>query len=84
MTFPQFYSLMKYIAENNGPYGSNDQRPSVRYVDPVIDMRTMEVFAIDIRCSGSADVSFTTVNEFHNHPLSLEQRIREFLDARVV
>jgi len=23
MTFPQFYSLMKYIAENNGPYGSN-------------------------------------------------------------
>ena len=82
MKFHEFNGLVEYIAKYNTSRNVQYGRPGVRYLDPVIDMRSMEVFAVDIRCT-TIDVSFSVVNEARTNPLSLEQRIREFLDTAV-
>ena len=81
MSFKEFGDLLRHIASNNSPMKSNDSRPSVKYVDPVMDMRFNNVFAVTLRGFGFEDKVFHTQNECRDLEQSLEERIREFLDT---
>ena len=81
MSFQEFGNLLKYIANNNSPMNGRYPKPMVKYVDPVMDMRTNEVFAVTLRGFGFEDKVFHTQNECRDLPQSLEDRIREFLDS---
>lgn len=81
MSFQEFGNLLKYIADNNSPLKGVGTRPSVKYLDPVFDMRTNSVFAITIRGFGFNETVFHTQNECSNLPQSLEERVRLFLDS---
>jgi hypothetical protein len=83
MTFQEFGSLLKHIANNNSPRVSAYPRPTVKYVDPVMDMRTNCVFAVTLRGFGNEDKVFHTQNECRDLPQSLEERIREYLDTPI-
>jgi len=80
MSFQEFGNLLNYIANRNSPMKAFP-RPSVKYVDPVMDMRTNSVFAVTLRGFGFEDKVFHTQNECRDLPQSLEERIREFLDT---
>lgn len=81
MSFQEFGNLWKYIHENNSPLTCNPNRRSVKYMDPVIDMRTNSVFAITLRGFGSEDITFHTQNECRDLPQSLFERVKEYLDT---
>lgn len=81
MSFQEFGNLLKYIANNNSPLNCRRNYPSVKYVDPHMDMRTNSVFAVTLRGFGSEDKVFHTQNECRDLPQSLDERIREYLDT---
>ena len=81
MSFQEFGNLLQYIQKNNSPFFVKYPRPSVKYVEPVMDMRDNSVFAVRIRGFGFEDQDFHTQNECSDLPDSLETRIRAFLDT---
>lgn len=81
MSFKEFGDLLKYIAEHNSPLKAVYPLPSVKYVDPVMDMRTNTVFAVTLRGFGTEDKVFHTQNECRDLKQSLYERIREYLDT---
>jgi len=82
MSFQQFGELLKYIDANNSPIKNfTHGRRTVKYLDPVIDMRTNSVFAVTLRGFGYEDMVFHTQNECRDLPQSLFERIKEFLDT---
>ncbi len=81
MSFQEFGNLLKYIAANNSPLNAKYPKPTVKYVDPVMDMRTNCVFAVTLRGFGCADKVFHTQNECRDLEESLEERIRAYLDT---
>jgi hypothetical protein len=80
MSFQTFIDLLKYIANNNSPGKDVYPRPCIKYVDPVMDMRTNTVFAVTLRGFGYEKV-FHTQNECRDLPQSLAERIHEYLDS---
>ena len=80
MTFKECFNLLVYIANNNAPERMPYPRPNIKYVDPHMDMRTNTVFAVTLRGYGDTK-DFYITNEFIDHPMSLEERIREYLDT---
>jgi hypothetical protein len=84
MSFQEFATLITYIANRNSPFRSPYPRPSIKYVDPVFDMRTNSVFAITLRGFGSEDKVFHTQNECRDLPESLYERVMNYLDTPVV
>lgn len=81
MTFRVFGDLIKYIQENNSPFKGRKNHPTIKYIDPVFDMRTDTVFALTLRGFGSEDVVFHTQNECRDLPQSLFDRVKEYLDT---
>lgn len=81
MSFQEFGELVKYISKNNSPINFVHGRRSVKYIDPVFDMRTNSVFAVTLRGFGYEDTVFHTQNECRDLPQSLFERIKEFLDT---
>lgn len=81
MSFKEFGGLLRHIAENNSPSASAYPKPTIKYVDPVMDMRTNSVFAVTLRGFGTEDKVFHTQNECRDLEQSLEQRIRQYLDT---
>jgi len=81
MSFQEFGELLKFIKENNSPFKSPYPRPTVKYLDPVFDMRSNTVFAITLRGFGNADAVFHTQNECRDLPQSLDERVREYLNT---
>lgn len=81
MSFQQFADLVKFIAEHNSPLKSKYPFPSVKYIDPVFDMRTNSVFALTLRGFGTNDKVFHTQNECRDLPQSLDERVREYLNT---
>jgi hypothetical protein len=84
MSFQEFGNLLKYISANNSPFTAKYPKPSVKYIDPVMDMRTNSVFAVTFRGFGSEDKVFHTQNECRDLPQTLDERIREWLDTPIV
>ena len=81
MSFREFGDLLQYIQKNNSPFFVKYPRPSVKYVEPIMDMRDNSVFAVTIRGFGFEDQVFHTQNECRDLPAPLEDRIRTFLDT---
>lgn len=81
MTFQEFGDLVKYIQANNSPLRGRRNHPSIKYIDPHLDMRTNTVFALTLRGFGMDDVVFHTQNECRDLPQSLFERVKEYLDT---
>jgi hypothetical protein len=79
MSFQEFADVVKHIAQHNAPGGNHYPLPTIKYIDPVFDMRTNTVFAVTFRAFGSAETQFHTQNECRDLPLSLKQRVMEYL-----
>ena len=79
MSFQEFGNLLKFIRDNNSPLTAKYPARSIKYIDPVFDMRTNSVFAVSFRSFGSEDKAFHTQNECRDLPQSLDERIREWL-----
>lgn len=79
MTFDELREVLEFINQNNSPvYGSKKNCPTVKYVDPVLDMRDQRCFCIKFRGYGDSTV-FTTINQWGDHPLSLKERVMLYL-----
>lgn len=81
MSFQEFADLVKYIQVNNSPMRGRRNYPSIKYVDPHLDMRFNTVFALTLRGFGMEDITFHTQNECRDLPQSLFDRVKEFLDT---
>jgi len=80
MTFDELREVLDFINENNSPvYGNKKGCPTVKYVDPVIDMRDQRCFCIEFRGYVGGGITFTTVNQGRDHPLSLKERVMLYL-----
>jgi hypothetical protein len=79
MSFQEFGNLLKYIANNNSPINHTIRgTPTVKYVDPHMDMRTNTVFSVKLRGFGS-EAEFYVMNEARDIPESLYDRIMTYL-----
>jgi len=81
MSFAEFAELLKHINEEHSPI-----RPVlfpqriVKYIDPVLDMRTNTIFSITFRGFGE-EKNLNCVNENRELETSLFQRCMEYLDG---
>lgn len=81
MTMTELSSLVKLIGEQNSPFTARGDRPSIKYVDPHIDMRTMDCFSLQFRGFGSDDITFHVCNEHRENPRSLFERCVRYLET---
>lgn len=72
MSFSELKYLLEYIQENNSPGKAlpGNKRKVIKYVDPVIDMRSGAVFAVKFRMYFSEHVIHTQ-NECRDLPDNL-------------
>lgn len=82
MSMQSFINLVKDIRDHYGPFSTVCKGRCVKYIDPVIDMRTLSVFAVSFRGFGFDQTFFNTTNENRDLPDSLETRIRAWLDEK--
>lgn len=84
MSIKELGEILLYISQNNSPLRDNvDHRPSIKYVDPVIDMRNNTVFCIKLRGICVEEIFYSS-NEYRYHPMTLKQRLIAFLDSGYV
>lgn len=83
MSFQAFGDLLKYIQQNNSPLTVQPGYPSIKYIDPIFDMRTNTVFALTFRGFGFDDKPFHTQNECRDLPESLQERVMAFLTTKL-
>jgi hypothetical protein len=84
MTISALEKLLTYIYENNSPFTHKPNKPCVKYVDPVIDMRTGECFSITLRIfSGGVNtmINFDTGYDWKANPNNLYQRVMVYLNT---
>lgn len=82
MTFDELREVLDFINENNNPInGAKEGFRTIKYVDPVIDMRDQRCFCIKFRGYGDSTV-FTTINQWGDHPLSLKERVILYLQGK--
>lgn len=79
MSFQEFADVVKHIAQHNAPGKDSYPLPTIKYIDPVFDMRTNTVFAVTFRAFGSAEMTFHTQNECRDLQESLKERILTYL-----
>jgi hypothetical protein len=82
MNFKEFATLINLISEKYSP-GTNfdpESRRTVKYIDPVFDMRSNTVFSITFRGFGW-EKNLYCQNECRNLPESLLHRCLAFLDT---
>ena len=74
-----FIDLVKYIIDHHSPSSTIRKGRCVKYIDPVIDTRTLSVFSISFRGFGFEQTFFSTTNENSDLLDSLEARVRTWL-----
>ena len=79
MSFQEFANIVKHIQHNNSPLTRTGGLPNIKYIDPVLDMRTNSVFAITFRGFGNADTTFHTQNECMDLKETLYERVMSYL-----
>lgn len=79
MSFQEFADLLMHIANEHSPLCGARSGKTVKYVDPHIDMRTNEVFALTFRGFGWKHFIHTQ-NECRDLPESLFERCMAYLD----
>jgi hypothetical protein len=84
MDFKEFAALLRIIEAEHNPLGSSGlgTKYLVKYLDPVIDMRTSSVFAIKLRTFGGPEFFLHTQNEAREIPESLFERCLNVLNKR--
>lgn len=82
MSMQSFIDLVKDIRDHYAPFSAVRKGRCVKYIDPVIDMRTLSVFAVSFRGFGFEQTFFSNTNENRDLPDSLETRIRVWLDEK--
>jgi hypothetical protein len=79
MTFQEFVDVIKYVQKHNSPFVYRKPgHPTVKYMDPCLDMRTNTVFAITLRGFGNTQ-AFHCVNECRDLPQTLKERVLAYL-----
>lgn len=83
MTMSELAELLKHIKQDHSFCKSKDGQRYVKYIDPHIDTRTWDCFAITFRMSGD-DVTIHTQNECRDLPESLFERCMSWLDTSMI
>lgn len=74
ITLDEFRELLRHI--NEGHSFKKGKGKKIKYIEPIIDMRTGKIFAIKFR--GWHDKEFAIVNENRNK--NLLELVKEWLD----
>lgn len=83
MSFQEFADVVKHIAQHNSPGKDSYPLPTIKYIDPVFDMRSNTVFAVTFRAFGSEAMTFHTQNECRELQESLKDRILSYLNTPI-
>jgi len=79
MSFQEFVDIIKYVQKHNSPFVHRKPgHPTVKYMDPCLDMRTNTVFAITLRGFGNTQL-FHTQNECRDLSQTLKERVLAYL-----
>lgn len=80
MDFTEFAKVINHVKDNNSPFKARVfPKPVVKYIDPVFDMRSNQVFSITFRGFGGGDYNFHCQNEKRALNETLYERCMEFL-----
>lgn len=80
LSFKEFAEIVNFIKDHRSFGIGEVGYPSVKYIDPVFDMRTNTIFSIKFR--GSFEKHFHCVNECRDLTESMFERIMEWLNTK--
>lgn len=79
MSMGQLGDLLKVALQQNSPFNSRGDRPTVKYIDPHIDLRNGQCFSVTFRGFGSEN-HFYVGNDQIKNPKSLYDRCITYLE----
>lgn len=80
LSFEEFAKIVNFIKDRRSFVMGEVGYPSVKYIDPVFDMRTNTVFSITFR--GVGEKQFHCVNECRDLTESMFERIMAWLNTK--
>lgn len=82
MTFKEFAEVVNYIKDKRSAISCEAGFPRIKYIDPVLDMRTNTVFHLRLRGFGS-EQEFGTVNEWREVYGSMFDHVMQWLNTKI-